>query len=218
MKIKTYIADIINKPESTIVAVDEDFVYKDTKTFFLKQFLDKDTNSKYAFTVNNISGKNYFNVKREGQTKIIYDVYKKPVLNIRHSMIFPYIALYKGKDDKEMIASVQPDSTLVEFYNQTTQKKEILNVMNDKFNCSSGIFHGKEKEGAPMICKIREIMDANSFVTYCDKEFTVEISEGVDISIILALAVCFAEMNFATRRDRIKDSDPYNTDPNSQFY
>ncbi|ORX52241.1 hypothetical protein BCR36DRAFT_582741 [Piromyces finnis] len=218
MKIKTYDAEKISKPENTIVAVDEDFIYNDTKTFFLKQFLDKDSKSKYAFTVNNIHNKNYFNIKKDGQTKIIYDIYKKPILNIRHSMIFPHIAFYKGNEDKEMIASVQPDTTIVEFYNQFTKKQEILNILNDKFNCSCGIFYGKEKEGAPMICKIREIMDANTFITYCDKEYTIEISEGVDIVIIIALAISFAEMNFITRRDRIKDSDPYNIDPNSQFY
>jgi len=218
MKLKTYTADIISNPKNLIVSVDKDFIYQETKTFFLKQYLDKDSHSKYDFTINSFNGKNYFNCKKEGQMKILYDVYNNPVLTIKHSLVFPHISFYKGKDNKELLGTVQSDTTLVEFNNQSTGNKEILNVLNDKFNCSSGIFHGKEKERAPMICKIREIMDANSFITYSDKEFTVEIASGVDVTLIIALAICFAEMNFITRRDRIKESDPYNSDYNNNFY
>jgi len=218
MKIKTYTQNMVNKPKNLIVSVDKDFMYPETKTFFLKQYLDKDSHSKFDYTINNINGKNYFNCKKEGQMKVIYDVYKNPVLTIRHSLIFPHISFYKGKDDKELLATVQSDTTLVEIYNQSTERKEILNVLNDKFNCSSGIFHGREKEGAPMICKIREIMDANSFITYTDKEFTIEIASGIDVTLFIALAICFAEMNFITRRDRLKDSDFHNSDYNNHFY
>ncbi|ORX86174.1 hypothetical protein BCR32DRAFT_290161 [Anaeromyces robustus] len=207
MKIKTYDEYKLGEPKNKVIAVSDNFIYENAKTLFLKQHLDKDGSSSCDFTITGIKGNTYFTCKKSCQKKVIYDVDNNPVLNIRNKLIFPHISFYMGKDESDIIGSVQSDSKFVELHNKAIDKMEVLNVMNDKFNCSCGIFQGKESENAPMICKIREIMDSNSFITYSDKEYSIEIAAGIDITFIVALAIIFAEMNFSTRSYRIKDTN-----------
>ncbi|ORX86167.1 hypothetical protein BCR32DRAFT_325065 [Anaeromyces robustus] len=72
----------------------------------------------------------------------------------------------------------------------------------DGFYGSCGIFQGKEKEGSPMVAKIVEIMDANSFLTDTETRYSIEMASNVDNALIIALAVFFAKMNSANREKR----------------
>ena len=56
-----------------------------------------------------------------------------------------------------------------------------------------GIFHGKAKEGDPMICRINKQFDAKN--AFWDKQnYAVEISPNVDAALMIGLGIIFDEI------------------------
>jgi len=135
---------------------------------------------------------NYFNV----DDIVILSTYNEPLCNISDpKTIIAKPEIYAGNTKTNLITSVKTkDSTVAEkfsaeFINKLTEKQETFDINCDiKFRIC-GIFHGKEKKGAPMVCKIeRNIYYANNY--------KVTIAAGVDVAFVIALSFIFIKRSF----------------------
>eukprot|EP00833_Pecoramyces_ruminatium_P005411 jgi/Orpsp1_1/1179443/evm.model.c7180000069382.1 len=108
------------------------------------------------------------------------------------------IEIYANASDQNQFASISKKSFLrikkciIEFYNQATEQKEYLEMKCDFFHFTCGIFYGKEKEGAPLICKVIKRLDAKLFFT-TQENYYCEVAPGIDLAFMTALAICFDE-------------------------
>ncbi|ORX52243.1 hypothetical protein BCR36DRAFT_582743 [Piromyces finnis] len=214
MKIHTYDKLSITNPNDEIVIYDKNFVFQQPVTLFLEQFLEEPRTSKYDYIITDSNNIEYFKcVKISNKKLVIYDINNVPLMNIQITFLPLQINIYGGEDDQKLIGSyLSKGSTVAEkcefqFVNQTTQLNDSFDMNADKYYCSCGIFYGTEKKGAPMVAKFREVMDANSFMTHCNKKYIIDIAAKVDNTLIIGLAIYFAEMNFHNRKNRLNYSD-----------
>jgi len=214
MKVQTYDKNQLTNPANDIVIYNQNFVFQQPVTLFLEQFLEEPKTSSYDFIITDSNNIDYFKCTKVNKNKmVVYDVNNAPFLNIQIKLLPLEINIYGGEDDKTLIASYIPKASTTaekcefQFVNQTTQQSETVHMNCDQYYCSGGIFYGREKDGAPMICKFREVMDANSFMTYCNKKYVIEIAAKVDNTLFIALAIFFAEMNLHKRKNRLNYQD-----------
>eukprot|EP00833_Pecoramyces_ruminatium_P000747 jgi/Orpsp1_1/1174779/evm.model.c7180000051389.1 len=214
MKILSYENRNITNPPNDILFNNPEFIFLQPVTLFLEQFLEEPKTSKYDYIITDKNNIEYFKCMKITKHKtVIYDINEKPLANIQIKTLPLQINIYEGDGDEKVLATyATKGSTVAEkcefhYYNKATEKNECLDMNCDKFYCSCGIFYGTEKEGAPMICKFKEIMDSNSFMTYLNKKYVIDISAKVDNIVIIAIAIYFAEMNFHTRKNRKNYSD-----------
>ncbi|KAL6589615.1 tubby C-terminal-like domain-containing protein [Neocallimastix sp. 'constans'] len=133
---------------------------------------------------------------------IINDLYDLPILNIRNQILSlkDKITIYRGDDNKEVLATISQKSILnikkytLEFFNQATDKKEFLDLKCDLMGSACGVFYGKEKDNAPMVCKIVRKIENKSILASPQESYYVDISPGVDIAIIVAATICFDQL------------------------
>jgi len=213
MKVQTYDKKPITNPNDDIVIYDKNFVFQQPVTLFLEQFLEEPKN-KYDFVITDPNNVEYFKcMKVSNQKMVVYDINNAPLMNIQIKFLPLEINVYGGEDDQKLIGSyISKASTVAEkcefqFVNQATQAADTFDMNADKYYCSCGIFYGTEKENAPMIARFKEVMDANSFMTLCNKKYVIDIAAKVDNTLIIALAIYFAEMNYHTRKNRLNYSD-----------
>ncbi|ORX86175.1 hypothetical protein BCR32DRAFT_325069 [Anaeromyces robustus] len=214
MKILTYDNKVISNPPNGIIPYDKNFTFQQPVTLFLEQFLEEPKTSKYDFVVTDNKDVEYFKCLKTSPSRIVvHDINDKILFNIQIRAFPLQISVHAGDDDKTTLAvchskaSTVAEKCVFEFYNQVTEQTETVDMNCDKYYCSGGIFYGTEKEGAPMICRLREMMDANSFMTHLNKKFIIEIAAGVDNTLMIALAIYFAEMNYHSRKNRKNFSD-----------
>ncbi|ORX52250.1 hypothetical protein BCR36DRAFT_582748 [Piromyces finnis] len=201
--LKFYDNKEVNSPEYDVVAIDPKYVFDKTTKLLLKEGLFSISGDDFA--IKDTSGKSYF--KCEGKTfsirdkKFISDMEGNPLFCISNAVLFfkGKMKIYEGNTTKKVIANIIPQTSIksrkyvITYYNISTEKEEILNMKFDFYNHSCGIFCGKEKEGAPMICKIIKKVDAKRILT--NKEnYYIEIAPNVDIAFMVALAICFDEL------------------------
>jgi uncharacterized protein YxjI len=201
--LKFYDRKELTSPEKDVVAVDSKYVFEEPTELLLKEGLLSFSGD--DFTIKDSSGNSYF--KCEGKLlsirdkKFVTDMEGKPLFCIANKVLFlkGRLKIYEGNDTKKVLASIAPQTSIksrkhiVTYYNPVTEKEETLDMKFDFFNHSCGIFYGKEKEGAPMICKIIKKIDAKRILT--NKEnYYIEIAPGVDIALMSALAICFDEI------------------------
>ncbi|ORX77816.1 hypothetical protein BCR32DRAFT_328767 [Anaeromyces robustus] len=202
----------LSSPKTSVVAVDERFVLNKPVTLLLKEkifslsgddFTIKDTNDVSYFKC---KGK-AFNIKSK---KNIYDINNKPLFNIQNKNIIALkkkMIIFSGENEANIIATICPKTaifsktSLVEFKNKLTGENEVLKMKYDLIGNSCGIFYG-ESENAPLICKIHRKFDAKLILTSKDN-YHVDIAPGVDISLMLALGICFDEI----KNDKLRKSN-----------
>ncbi|OUM62293.1 hypothetical protein PIROE2DRAFT_44435 [Piromyces sp. E2] len=201
--LKFYDKKELSSPEKDVVAVDSKYVFDQPTELLLKEGLLSFSGD--DFVIKDTSGKSYFKCTGKLMSirdkKFITDMEGNPLFCIANGILFfkSRLKIYSGKDTKEVLASITPVTSiksrkhLITYYNPVTEKEETLDMKFDFFNHSCGIFYGKEKEGAPMICKIIKKIDAKRILT--NKEnYYIEIAPGVDIALMAALAICFDEI------------------------
>ena len=204
MKLKTYNSELVTNPKYDI-SVLEGFTFKQSMSLLLIDNPEtKDCECKFV----GVDGVEYFKCKKGDSSRVVYDANNQPLFNFREKLFSSKTKVYKGKDDSEIMATISPKNSTVaikfsvEFTNQATERSEVLDINCDGFYGSCGIFQGKEKEGSPMVAKIVEIMDANSFLTETESRYSIEMAPNVDNALIIAIAVFFAKMNIASRDKR----------------
>jgi len=188
-----YSDELLNKsvtsPEKEVVIVDEEYISKESVTLtinakegFSQEFVIMDSNGKECYK---------FKTKSFSDTFTICDPKEKPLLSIK--MGFSSDKIFSEKRTKKEIGKIKPKNSTkahkyeIEYTNKATRKEEILNLNCSSNYRTSGVFHGREKEGAPLISRFsREIN--NSFLS-SKSTFTIEIAPNVDILIMVALCV-----------------------------
>jgi len=210
---KTYSKDEVSAPKNEIVAIDSKFVQKESVTLVLKEKLF--SMSMDDFSIKDTNGVAYF--KCEGKAfsvrpkKIVYDTDKNPLFNIQHKLLAfkPTAKIYTGTDDSNQIAKISLKKVIsvkkyiVEFHNKATGKDECIEMKCDTMGYSCGIFYGKEKEGAPMIGKVFQKLDAKTALTGAQNYF-LQVAPGVDLSFLVAIALCFDEFKNEQRENERK--------------
>ena len=174
----------VTSPEKEIVIVDEEYISKEPVTYTIK--------TKEGFIITDSNGIECYKYKTKSfsDTFIIYDPKEKPLLSIKMGFTSK---IFSEKRTKKEIGKIKPkNSTKAQKYeivytNKATGKEEILNLNCSSYFRTSGIFHGREKEGAPLIGRIIRTVD-NSFFNQ-NATYTIEIAPNVDILIMVALCV-----------------------------
>jgi len=198
---KNYSSKDVVSPPHAIIGVEPRFAFQQPISLVLDE---KFSFSGDDFSIKDTNGVSYFKCK--GKTfslrdkKVLYDLYDKPILNIQENAFIGHgIKIYSGNNTDKMLGSISRKSMLKRnkyeytFTNLATNQTEILDMKCDFFGCSSGIFFGKEKEGAPMICSITKTRQFLNFVSSRD-HYLIRIAPGVDAALMVALTICFDEL------------------------
>lgn len=127
------------------------------------------------FKITDIIGNPYFKIKGKtfniSKKKMLYVMYYRPIFSMKHEL-FSLRGRYRFffKDSENLTVKVDPLRTIskihyeVIFVNLLNGKNEQLELICDFIGSVCGIFYRKAKEGAPMICKIRNNMMLNYFL------------------------------------------------------
>ncbi|OUM62297.1 hypothetical protein PIROE2DRAFT_44444 [Piromyces sp. E2] len=198
---KNYSSMEVTPAPHPIAAIEQRFVFNQPITLLLDE---KRSFSGDDFSIKDSNGVSYFKCK--GKTfsfrdkKIIYDLYDKPIFNIQENAFIGHgQKIYAGKSTDKIIGSVSRKSMLkknkyeLSYTNIATGQSEILDLKCDFMGCSCGIFCGKEKDGAPMICSISKTKKLLSFVSDRD-HYAIRIAPGVDAALMVALTIIFDEL------------------------
>ena len=180
-----------------IVAFEERFAFQKPITLLLKEkafsFGGDD------FNITDINKEPYFKIKRKAfsfsQKKTFYDLYDKPIYNIKHGFFKGY-KFYLGAEEQQVIVNVKTLGSFnnteyqVTFKNRINGMDERLELICDYTGSICGIFNGYAKQGAPLICKITKKYKLFSG----GDNYIVEIAPNIDAALMLGLGVCFDEI------------------------
>jgi len=206
---KTYTDRPLCHPKNKIVAIEDRFAFPQPVTLVLKEKIFSFSGD--DFTITDVNGTSYFKCKGKAfsirEKKVLYDLYNKPLLSIKNKLMSlrGKLKIFDGAGEKVLV-TVEPQSLflnkkyLINFTNLATGKEDYIEMKCDLVGCTAGIFHGKEKEGAPLICKIHKKFDAKLLLT-SQENYYIEIAPGVDSSFMMALAICFDEFKNERQRD-----------------
>ncbi|KAG4083908.1 hypothetical protein H8356DRAFT_1746596 [Neocallimastix lanati (nom. inval.)] len=166
-------------PKPTVMSLEE-------KQGFLKNnFIIKDRNGIECF-------------KCEKGKTITSSKNGEPLLILKEGNLSSYMKIVGGNNKNKVIATINTKDSVAEekykvtYFNQASEREEILEMNCDATYRSCGIFYGKENEGAPLICKIIEMKSKSFFSNKTN--YTIEIASGVDNLFMTSLAICLTEM------------------------
>ncbi len=179
-KLKNY---NVASPDKEIVVVGEKYISKEPSTFTINfktitfphiEILDND-------------GKKCFKTDYKTLSRTISDLEDNFLLSMETGFISDKI--YSEKKIKEKVAEISSVNNTtkrlkykIEFTNKINGKKDIINMKCSESYHTIGFFNGKEKEGAPMICRIRRTPEKHHILI-------VEIAPNVDIPFMIVLAI-----------------------------
>ncbi|ORX52240.1 hypothetical protein BCR36DRAFT_582740 [Piromyces finnis] len=196
-----YQDNAVIEPPNNIVAVESRFVFNKPITLVINTKLSL---SSKDFTIKDVEGRDYFRCKGNSlnitDKKVLYDLYEIPILNIKNQLLSlkDKSTIYLGSNSEKVIATINQKNMMnlnkytLEFFNQAQDKNEFLDMKCNIMGSSCGIFYGKEKEGAPMVCKITRKINAS--ILSSESNYYVEIAPGVDIALIVAATICFDQL------------------------
>jgi len=178
--------------------IDSRFVFPTKLDLILEE--NTDLYSIQSFTVKGSDGVEYYRCSYNLNTIIVYSMYGEPLCNIEDSqMTFKNKqTIYRGTS-KDVLSTVKAkDSTVgfkfvVEFTNLSSEKTELFDMNCDIQYRACGIFYGKEKSGAPMVCKILKNC-------YYASLFKIEIAPGIDSAFMVALSLLFMKRSVKNRQ------------------
>jgi len=199
--LKSYSSKEVSSPQNPVIGIEQRFVFNKPVTLLLDE---KRSFSGDDFKIKDENGVAYFKCKGKAfsfrDKKVVYDLYDKPIFNIQENLLFGHgQKVYAGKDTSTVLGSVHRRINLknnkyeYSFTNLATNKQEVLDIKCDFFGCSCGIFYGKEKNGAPMICRITKTKKMLSLISNYD-HYQITIAPGVDAALMVALTICFDEI------------------------
>ena len=131
---------------------------------------------------------------------MLLDCYGKPVAKILHDFSFfvPNFNVYK-EDSKQLLFHVKGHLTWFKskatttVTNQTTQQPVNLVVKGNWAAKNAGIYIGEPKAGGIVIAHVHRPYNLQNLFTSRD-QYLLSIAPGVDISLVVLLAVMFDEM------------------------
>jgi len=177
----------INIPLKTIDVFGSSFVFQSPVVVILEV---QKLFSKYKYIIKGTNGEEFFRVKNSLKLTLS-DMNNKPLLNIRNG--FSKICIYEGESHEgEPVVTIKHKESrvarkfTVTYINRLTKQEETLDMNCDHYYRSAGFFMGKEKEGAPMVCKLVQITRP----TFGGEniKFTIEIAPGIDNILMIALS------------------------------
>ena len=192
----------LSVPRCPIIATENRFIYQQPLCLSLREKVFSWSGDDFAIT--DLYGTPFFKcggrVFSMRQKKVLYDIYMKPIYNIKHELL-SLRGRYKfnyGECGERVIASVDPLSAFkslysVTFFNLATGQNDYLELACDFLGSKCGIFHGSAKQGAPLICRINKEYDAKNFY-YNKQNYVVEIAPNVDAAFMVGLGIIFDEI------------------------
>jgi len=191
----------ISSPPQSIVGVEQRFVFQQPITLYIDE---KRSFSGDDFTINDSNGVAFFKCKGKAfsfsDKKVIYDNYDKPILNIQEEVFMGHkMKIYAGDDSKNKLGELSRGSMLKNnkfiytFTNLANNRTEELDLKCDLIGISCGIFYGKEKEQAPLVCNIAKIRQG-LFSNKKRDHYCIKVAPGVDAALMVALTICFDEL------------------------
>ena len=192
----------LSVPRYPIVATENRFVFQQPICLSLREKIASWSGDDFAIT--DFNGTPFFKCSGRAfsmrQKKVLYDVYMKPIYNIKHEL-FSLRGRYKfnyGEQGDRTIATVDPINSFsshysINFFNVATGRNDYLELGCDFMGSKCGIFHGNAKKGAPLICRINKQFDAKNFF-YNKQNYVVEISPNVDAAFMIGLGIIFDEI------------------------
>ncbi|ORX79915.1 hypothetical protein BCR32DRAFT_28764, partial [Anaeromyces robustus] len=186
-----YFQDLLQKPIQPpylmIPIVDNQYVYQQNVNLTIER--PSNIFAKFNIKIKGLDGVKYFKGKNKLRRKTIYTLDDKPIVTIADASNGKK-NIYLGKNEKKVIATVKPKSSgrkyKIEFTNLANGQKDAFYMDSDKRLYGCGIFHGKEKDGVPLLCRV--VIDRK-----ISTKFSIEIAPGVDNMFMMLLAVFFSD-------------------------
>jgi len=200
-ELKDYSKMELSSPPQSIVGVEQRFIFQEPITLYIDE---KSSLSGDDFTINDTNGVPFFKCKGKffsfNDKKVIYDNYDKPILNIQEETFIGHnMKIYAGDDSKTKLGELSRKSMLKNnkfvytFTNLADNRTEELDMKCDLIGNSCGIFYGKEKEQAPLVCNIAKIKQS-LFTKKRRDHYCIKVAPGVDVALMVALTICFDEL------------------------
>jgi len=187
-----------SKPPTEIAVIDPGLILKSP----LKLYMEHHSISTPKYIFKGEDGEVRFKGESNFSSIIVYDNNNVPLVNIRDGQNYD---IYFSKDKSKLLAETSSkkswvaEKLSVSFYNVVTENRELLDFNIENAFRSAGVFVGKEKEGAPMICKIQRIKGK----LFSNAEFSIEMAEGVEYIFMLALGIIFMD-KYETSKQNMK--------------
>jgi len=188
----------VTSPSNEIIIIDRDYISKEPTYYTVNV---RESSSTYEFEILDKDGKECYKCisKAISDTKLVCDSKNQPLILIKEGATS--IKLLSEKNDIKEIAKIKfKNSTkahkyALEYFNIATQKEEVLNLNCSNTYRTNGVFYGREKEGAPMICRICKTPKES--IKNLKNQFTIEIAPNVDslIMIVFALYISLRRQN-----------------------
>ena len=171
----------INAPKYPIIALDNRFVFQEPKTLSFYYKPDRE------FDIKDNQGTTYFKCI-EIKPKVIFDLCDLEGNNLFQLKYDSFTDSYLITKNGNVMISINHvgfvnAKHVINLFNLQTKQMDYIEM---KHNVSVGagfVFHGKQKQGGEIICKIKKSLEMKSFI--------IEIAPNVDISLMAALAICF---------------------------
>ncbi|KAL6596742.1 hypothetical protein U3516DRAFT_914633 [Neocallimastix sp. 'constans'] len=200
----------IDKPKNEVSIVESKYNFQTPVCLFVESNLEKEYNSGSDFVVTDENNVTFF----EGSMKS-----SSSKIELFDSEGVRYIALEENtygegklfnETGRKVVGTLEhknstvADKYNISFHNLAIGREEVLSMNCDYCYRCCGIFQGREKEGAPMICKIEQIKTEKSSRKL---KYKIEISEGIDNLFMIILAMRLGLLKFNEKRRRLQNKD-----------
>ncbi|KAG4084810.1 hypothetical protein H8356DRAFT_1742891 [Neocallimastix lanati (nom. inval.)] len=185
------------------------YITKENMTFTVERTTNK--LAKYRFKIFDNEGKKVLKGRKTNRKRIIYTMdTNEPIFTVKETNSRKSRKkMYLGKNKKGRFLGIirakhdysNEDRKYakydykVKFHNTVSKKNEFIEMKSDEDESVCALFHGKEKENAPVICKMIRAQDDRHHLT-------VQIAEGVDYIFVLGLALFFFGLKDFTNTDQ----------------
>eukprot|EP00833_Pecoramyces_ruminatium_P015122 jgi/Orpsp1_1/1189154/evm.model.d7180000069894.1 len=181
----------IEKSEKEITFIGPKYVFNNPVYLILEE-----RNKRKDYYVKGIKGGIFFKCLGNYSNSIIY-MKDEPLFSIKNSSSKSKICAHDNEEKVYCTVTTKnsfvAEKYNVEYINLSTEENEILNMNADTGHRSCGIFTGREKEGAPMICKIVRYVKKNRETVYDNATYYLEISANADNLFMIMLSIIFAK-------------------------
>lgn len=174
---------VLLRPIEDVAIVDRKYVYQQSVVVMLESA--KNVFAKFDLKVKGTDGVKYFKGKSKSNKKVIYTLEGEPIVNIANAKHGKKV--YLGKTEEKEVASIKAKDKRkfkIKFTNLVTGQPSFFEMKCDKKFRICGIFYGKEKEGAPLVCKFNRDK-------FGKDRCGIEMAPGVDNMFLIALAHFF---------------------------
>jgi hypothetical protein len=198
----------LSKPNKEIVIVDDRFVFdKPARVVLTSRHGINAMSFDFAYTISGIDGKEYFKCMNFGNKKILLSADNEPILGIYGKTLSLNYEIYAGDKKERLLAKLTYRNSHVAqkfsiiFTNLVTENEEYMDFNCEEHYRSGGVFYGKEKEGAPMICKFIEYnykysTGLRSKSPDAQGSYLIEMAANVDNVFLMAVGIVLAELDY----------------------